>query len=277
MTSCKTCSDLITAVPDSVRCDGTCGGSFHLKCVNLTRTSLKLILDHPNINFSCNDCKNPSFLSISSHLSDIKMSISKLSSELSTQSLKTAELATTADKLSDVVAANTVSTNKLAISATPTRNMLSTNISTKKRRLNDNAWNALDSSPITTRKHVIGSCNDEAVGVKAVEPRSTILVTQLHPSTTVDSIIHYVTGKLNLDPNSCEIRGNMLIPKNRKIEELDYIGCKITIPQSMYLNLMNAALWPMGVVVRDFIFMPRKPTLGHFLPPAESVVTIPMD
>lgn len=42
---------------------------------------------------------------------------------------------------------------------------------------------------------------------------------------------------------------------------------------------MNAAIWPLGVTVRDFVFIPRKTTrsMGHFLPPVESLATNSME
>lgn len=278
MSNCKECSEIISAVPDSIRCEGLCGSSFHLKCVNITRSVLKVILENPNLYFMCIDCKHVSIPSIADHLSEIKSSISKLSDAMSMQSKKTAELNTTAGKLSDVVAANTISTNKLAVAATPTnlrpRSNDSAAISSKKRRLDLNDLSDIRSSPMPIRKSVIGSCViNDADEVKAVEPRTAILVTQLHPTTTADSIINYVNKKLNLVAGSSVIRGNILLPKNRTIEELDFIGCKLSVPQSMYPALMSAAIWPKGVTVRDFVFFPRKTprTLGHFLPLTEEM------
>lgn len=278
MADCGTCNTLITAVPDSITCDGLCQRSFHMRCANINRALLKQIAESTNIHYFCDACKAFTFRGISGQLTDLKDSIAKLYDAMSLITVKTDELTTTAAKLSDVVADNTVTANKLANTSSPSMARawpeLREVASAKKRRMISSPSSRQPSMNTTTQPNniVVGTCDsNEDVDLKSVEPRRLVVVSQLHPTTTADSMIIFTNKKLNLPPDSKSIRATMLIQKGRDVSEMDFVSCKLSIPQSSYAPLMNASIWPAGVTIRDFVNLPRRNgrNIGHFLPSAE--------
>lgn len=284
MTDCGSCNANIAILPDSITCDGPCQRIFHLKCANVSRALSKQILDSTNLHYFCDACKCFSFRGISSHLTDLKASITKLYDAMTMHSMKTDEFTTTAAKLSDAVAANTATTDKLASTATPSirswpENRENAGVVPLKKRppMTDSTPSSSRSSAYSKANTVvIGTCdsNEDLGSVKAVEPRRMVVISQLHPSTTSDSIITFVNKKLNLNPETNTIRATMLVKKDRDVSQMDFVSCKLNITQEMYSSVMNASIWPTGVTIRDFVNFSRKPerTIGHFLPPIETIV-----
>jgi hypothetical protein len=52
--NCTKCKKLLTTLP--VHCDGGCKSVFHLECVNISRSTLKIVSEHLNLRFICEKC-----------------------------------------------------------------------------------------------------------------------------------------------------------------------------------------------------------------------------
>lgn len=267
MVDCGSCATIISTVPESIVCDGPCGRSFHIKCVNISRSLLKQIIESSNLQFVCDACKSFTFRGISGHFTELKKTIAALSDALSLHSVKADQLANTTAKLTDVVAANNVTADKLAGTSAPIvwpRNPILPS--------SDPPSTNIAAEPINV---VVGTCesNGDLGSVKAVEPRCLVVISQLHPTTTAVSVVDFVKNKLNLAPESNAVRATMLIQKGRNVSELDYISCKLSLTKDTYASIMNASIWPTGVTIRDFINYPRnnKRTTGHFLSSPETI------
>lgn len=86
MTTCGECSEIVTAIPDSITCSNNmCKTLYHSRCVGFSRTKLAMVIESPNLFWFCNSCCKSSQTSpisaaedLSIQLTGIKDSISKL-------------------------------------------------------------------------------------------------------------------------------------------------------------------------------------------------------
>lgn len=272
MTNCGVCTEVITALPDSIKCDGPCNMSIHAKCASLTRTAIKIINESSNLLFLCDHCKLFSFKEITDHLLAIKTSISNLSDAMSAQSERTA-------KLTDEVAANTIKTDKLASSSMTPVSVLrqngQTSISQKRRRMDASPSAPRNASPAPLARNLVVGSAENACGLQSVEPRKIVVASQLHNSTTVEQLKAFISEKLATGGNQNTIRCNMMLPNGRSVEDVDFLSFKVSVPESLYDRLLNADIWPKGVTVREFVHRNANTRrLGHFLPAPLTVTSM---
>lgn len=249
MSICSVCEETVTVAVDTIACYGPCKGIFHQKCASLTKTAIKMIAECNNVHWYCNECNQYSIKAVASTLNALSVSVQKL---------------TDANKLS--IEQHTPSPSlKLTLPS------FADTASKNKRRRLDGSTNATgSSSPLIKRNVVVGSIDDDsAAGPKAVEPRKTVVISQFHPSTTAEDLQKYILEKLQIQPEtSSGIRCNILIPAGLTLENLDFVGFKVSFPESHYDSIMCSSIWAKGITLRDFINRPRARgrQLGAFLP-----------
>lgn len=286
MSICGVCKELISALPESILCDGPCGMSIHARCTGLNKTAIRIITESPNVIYLCNGCVEFSSKAVAEKLNAIQQSIVDLAQVISVSSEKTEVLSKMSEKLSNVVAANTVKTDELSVAAlTPTpstgRNpfALSQPSSNKRRRLDASSAPAhlMTPRPVSSNL-VIGSAEDGG-GLLAVESRKLIVASLLHNSTTADQLLRHINSRLALGDNSKSIRVNLLLPANRTVDDLDFVSFKLSVPESLYSKIIAPEVWPKGVTVREFVHRNNNVRrFGHFLPaiPTTAVATPPV-
>lgn len=264
MANCGMCTEVITALPDSIKCDGPCNMSIHAKCASLTRTAIKMINESSNIFYFCDRCKVFPVKAITEHLIAIKTSISNLSDVMSVQSEKTT-------KLMDEVAANTIKTDKLTSSSmTPVSGFRldsQTVLSQKRRRLDTSPSVPRNASPAPLSRNLLVGSAENGGGLQSVETRKIVVASQLHNSTTAEQLKAYISEKLSTGETANSIRCNMMLPNGRSVDEVDFLSFKVSVPASLYDSLLKADIWPKGVTVREFVHRSvNTRRFGHFLP-----------
>lgn len=268
MASCKICNEaVISSGTDTVQCFGACGGNFHVRCAglaSLSKTAVKLLNESPNLCWYCNDCVAFQIKDVTSSLGEMKESLVKLMDTVATT------------KAAVVNSASVCSPATIG----PTLNFAGSVSSLKRWRVgNGSVGTHFPQSPAPIS--VMGS-NEADNTIKAVAPRKLVFVSQLHPTTTADDISQYLASQVQIEKDS-HVRANVLLPRGRTIEELDFVSVKLSIPESLFEKVMSPSVWPRGVTIREFISRPYIPnrTLGAFLtkrteiigPPSSEMVT----
>lgn len=77
-----------------------------------------------------------------------------------------------------------------------------------------------------------------------------LYVSELHPATTAVQMNEYVSSKLNVP--SSDVISQILIKKDKNLEELEFVSFKIGIKENVIEYALENDFWPTGVVVRDF-------------------------
>lgn len=117
---------------------------------------------------------------------------------------------------------------------------------------------------------------DDITSLKSADSWKSIYVSMLHPTTTEDQLIDYVLG-LNLKPNlnSSDLLCRKLLASNRRIEELRFLSFKISVPDDIFDMLIDPAMWPKTVAVREFVNRSRQTPMGAFLYPQTPETPVP--
>lgn len=255
MAACKVCSEVvICSASDTVQCSGACNANFHVRCAGLSvfsKAAVKMLNESPNLSWFCCDCMSFKVKDVARSLAEIKQSMNKV--------IETVES-------TKVAVASCGPPYSPAISG-PSFNCAGTVSSLKRRRVgHGSVEQSIARSPAPLQLQITGSRTDDAIKIKAVESRKLIVVSQLHPTTTAGEMSEYLNAHLKVENT---IRANLLLPRGRSLEELDYVSVKLSVPESLYDLLMAPEVWPKGVTVREFISRPRilGQPLGSFLPP----------
>lgn len=75
-------------------------------------------------------------------------------------------------------------------------------------------------------------------------------MSELAPETTCDDMIVYVTSRLDIP--STEVICQILINRNQKREELEFVSFKIGLKEDIISYSLESDFWPDGTVVREF-------------------------
>lgn len=251
MSNCAVCSEAValTSMGDVVRCDGACMMYTHQKCAGIPKSVIKIVNETPNLRYFCPKCmSNDQEIRVS--LSDIKDAISSVSERL--------------DK---------VVVNVAAAPPTPFQLEFPELLRNSKRRRTDIP--SVSEPPPTAvsprapprRNLLVGStvCDD----VKTIEQRKSVVASMIHPSTEPSHLQSFLLKQLNLPADSTLIRCSLLLPKGKTAAEFNWVSFRVSAPESSFMSLQKAELWPKGVVVREFVQRPRAAQpLGAFLPTA---------
>lgn len=248
-----------------------CNHACHISCYNINKTVCKGIVDLENVLFLCHEClANKKIVDANSNTTGNNAPISHASDNSSI-------VKAINDLTAIVVDMQTKMKNieKPSYKAALTGNLHSVNTrsAAKRMRFMDNLP---PDTPTSRPKDTIIGNNNEDKDLAAVETRKWIFVSQLHPSTSEQSLIDFTKKRLNDTNNAAKIQAFALVPKDRNRDELNFISFKVNIPESLYAEVLKPEIWPRGVIVRDFVNdqRRRRPT-GHFLtktPTAEPVL-----
>lgn len=251
---CIVCSEIVavTSISDFIQCIGPCKLFTHQKCSGIPKSSVKLFNELPNVHYYCTVC-NVTVKEFRESLADIRASIDKLSDRVENHT---------------TVAAASSSFPTLLESVEMPRN--------NKRRRTDVPIATERSIPNTAASPRVPPRRNLCVGstvcdsLKSVEQRKSIVATMFHPSTQSTELAKFIAGKLNLDADSPTIRCSLLLPKDKTVADLNWVSFRVSVPESSFEALQDAALWPKGVMVREFVYRPRRfasqPTVAHLHP-----------
>lgn len=267
MVNCGICSDVISAMPDSIPCSNkTCKVVYHMRCAGLSRTKISMIAEMPNLHYYCNGCCKsletgnsvaPEILAasdISNQLIDIKNCISML---------------TDAFRI---------------VPEWPTISPLG-KMTKRPRVVDDLETGAVPVDPISTIPRpnqkqnalVVGSAV-ESQGLLAVEPRKELVASMFDPSTESDQLADFLKAKLSIPVESSIIRVRKLVAADKDLSTLDYVSFKVSVTGAHFNDLMSPTMWPSGVRVREFQYRPRKSRpAAVFLPTKDGPTTEPLE
>lgn len=85
-----------------------------------------------------------------------------------------------------------------------------------------------------------------------------IVVSNLYPSITSDQLVQYVKTKLDTSAEQANITARALVPKNKSVNDLNFVSIYLAVPATLYQAIMNPGMWPKGASVRDFEDRPSK-------------------
>lgn len=105
-------------------------------------------------------------------------------------------------------------------------------------------WRTVESRRRKSKKHngIIGKDNNTGGGLKAVEKKTQIYISRLHPDTTLSDVTEFLKEKF--PEVKCE-KGQSKYPEN-------YSSFKITIDENHFDLIMNPDLWPRGIYINKF-------------------------
>lgn len=236
---CGSCTEEINE-RDFLVCHGACRETFHVKCVGLKASVCKMIADCANLHWYCNACNNSPMIDVASSLKEVKASIDNLAVKIDL---------------------------KVSGPTTPTWPLNIRDFKRKREDFSPGAPNPKRAVVPNPSSDLISGTNESAC-LKVVEVRKNIVVSQLHPSTTAPELIAYLNAELKLDGTASDIRCVPLVPSGKVLTDLDFIGFKLSFPESLYCKIMLPALWPRGVTLRDFVFRKKNnnKNMGFYLP-----------
>lgn len=248
---CVVCTEVVSlaVLGEYVRCDGMCKMYTHQKCAAIPRSVIKCVNETPSLHYYCTKCTTKEC--------DLLVSVAEIKEAIGA-------LSTRFDNIVDNVA---------AAPPTPFRSEFPELSRTSKRRRMD-LPTPPDHPPPTVSSHTINRPNllvgsTVCDGVKSVEQRKSVVASMIHPSTEPAQLESFLIKQLKLPDDSKQIRCTLLLPKGKTAAELNWVSFRVSAPDSSFALLQNAALWPQGVVVREFVQRPRAlQPLGAFLPPA---------
>lgn len=257
MSLCSKCEEsLPSVIGEFTLCRGPCNAKLCRSCTGLTKSVLKCVAECDNLQYYCENCKSLSIKSITDALAVVNTSINKLSDRF---------------------------VNNSTLSVTPSSpfplssgSLNVPNTSGLKRRRVENVGGAVtrssSSSKIPAGNLLVGSGDDDSE-LKSVEAKKVVVASMIHPTTTEDVLLNHLVKALSLnDATKSSIRCSLMLPRGRKIEELDYISFKISVTDSIYNDLLSPTVWPKGVTLREYVPGRNSRTIGSFLPITAPVV-----
>lgn len=243
-----------------------CKAECHMTCYGLNKTVIKSIKEGPNLLFLCDECnENKSVVDANT----VNAIVNNAENNENKQIFKAI------DELKGMMFDMQNKMNK--IEKPSYRNVVTGDIPDQsqprvrvKRMRFENIDAANDNNrgtPTGRPKNAIIGTNDVSDDLSSVEPRKWIFVSQLHPSTSEQSLTTFVNKCLNDTENKQKIQTFALVPKEKNREELNFISFKVNIPESLCDAILTPEIWPKGIIVREFVSdsRRRRPT-GHFLP-----------
>lgn len=222
--SCRKCNAEWNGKEDMVACSGVCSGSFHLKCANITTSVFNSLMKTPHLQYYCSACVDLNITSVVKRLDDLTSMLTKFCDTFAL--------------FSEMMKSSLTSAN--------------TNISTC---TNNHVDGHRSNSP---GNNVIRGQDLSTDSIKSVQvaDKNFLYISRLHPSTTSEQIITHISAKIGVDVSS-DLTCNVLIPKNRNIEDLSFISFKIRVNTNVLDKVTDPSIWPVGIIIRDFKYRPR--------------------
>lgn len=243
--NCGTCDKTIATLDDTIICSGPCGFSLHLKCAGLSKAQSKLLVDCSNIHYYCNNCQKYSNKTIADRLDTFTSSINGL-----VDSLKPLANINFSAIVSGLSSFSLNSTNQAQINTVQPNSSIIVN--NKRRRIE---------SPVTNNSQIEAKTGtNDSLALAVVPQRKSIVASQLSSATTTEQILKYIADKLNITDAAEKntIRPTILLPANKKAEELNFVSFRVSMPETLFETLFSEQFWPKGVIIREYIPKPKR-------------------
>jgi hypothetical protein len=86
--------------------------------------------------------------------------------------------------------------------------------------------------------------------IRGVESTKWVYVTKLHPNTSEDDVVNYVTSKLVISKD--KIKCSKLVTADSDLSKMDFVSFKILVQSPKYVELLHNKFWPKNVTSREF-------------------------
>lgn len=123
----------------------------------------------------------------------------------------------------------------------------------------------IDTNPTTpsTRAPAITSTGPETtdfiIGRRSKwNEEKALVISPLHPATTIAQVKTFVTKKLEISNDSNDISIVSLAPRGRALNELNFVSFKVLFVDSLSEKLSSPSFWPSGTSIRPFEKRERK-------------------
>jgi hypothetical protein len=83
-----------------------------------------------------------------------------------------------------------------------------------------------------------------------VDTHKWIYVSKLHPNTSADDIICYVSSKLNLPRD--KIKCSKLVAGDADLSKMEYVSFKLYVRSPKFSDLLVNDFWPSNIISREF-------------------------
>lgn len=230
---------------DMVSCF-TCKQRSHLKCYGLSKSSAKGVGGTNCIQFICDSCmvkySNQPLAISASDESPIGKAIIGTMNEMKLLLSEMKGLVVTTPKATTIA-------DMTAVRGLPAPSAILMGRSSSNRP----SGPAMEATPIPA-KTVVGTLTSN--GLTAIESRKTIVASHLSPTTTDDELQSFLKDCLG-DDDFAPLKVTKMLPKDRRLEDLNFISFRISAPERLYSKLMSPDFWPIGVTIRDYAYRPK--------------------
>lgn len=277
MSSCFKCDGEL-ADGNFIECNAYyCTKTFHFDCMGVTSTTKDVVSHNKNIQWFCDLCLEEPLKPIVLGLDVIYNKMMSLESQVQKlqQNLSHFE---GQSKVSDGAISNreNVNKNKRQSALFTEINLRSSSVAIdngavksvsgpskkkkgkKKSSSNINSrenGNGTAAKNVPVRKSIVGS--ELTTVIKVVKPAESVKyihVTRVDSSTTDQSLTDYLAAKLGIGAERLKC-----FRISRRINAtLEVVSFKIGVPSDLLDDVFKAEIWPIGVMVREFVNRPRK-------------------
>jgi hypothetical protein len=230
---------------DSTACSGPCERIFHLKCLDVSRDVLKVLSECRNLSYTCDACLSRCYRPLEDKIDHLEAEFREL------KSLITATLAANPT-------VSTVKPKPILVKSPPQRKQQPHRAVKKTPTFSDLIRIPVSEDDDTPRRPpVVDNPNTPATivgtgpkksGISFAVPKFWVYLKGLEPDTDDDILEDIVQSTFNCDDIKCV----KLMPKNRTLEQCEFISYKIGFPQSMKETALDPTMWPEGFSVREF-------------------------
>jgi hypothetical protein len=242
---CAKCK-LAHSAGDSIACTGPCERIFHLKCLDVSRDVLKALSECRNLCYTCDACLLHCYRPLEDKLENLETELRELKT-LVTAALSTASASTAASNAppQKPTIQRKQQPHRAVKKSTTFADIVNDQFSTPMGR--DTPTRPPVADTPTTPAAIVGT-GPKKPEINLAAPKFWVYLTGLDPETDDDILDDSIKTTFQTDDIKCV----KLLPKNRPLEQCEFISFKIGFPQSMKDTALNPAFWPEGFSVREF-------------------------
>jgi hypothetical protein len=250
---CAKCK-LHHSTDDSTACSGPCERIFHFKCLDVSRDVLKVLSECRNLSYTCDACLSRCYRPLEDKIDNLETEFREL------KALFTATLA-------GRPAVSTVNPKPILVKSPPQRKQQPHRAVKKTPTFADliSGRKTISKDDDTPRRSPVTDTPATPITIVGTGPKKTeisfavpkfwVYLTGLDPETDDDILEEIVQTTFNSDDIKCV----KLMPKNRTLEQCEFISYKIGFPLSMKDTALDPTSWPEGFSVREFRDKQQKP------------------
>lgn len=235
---------VIPSAQDAVSCVG-CNCHFHVNCAFIgSSTELRGVLAmlrlRENVVFLCSCCKQwivqSNFNVLINKIKDMSTmpNIAKIEEDIATNKKLIEELSS---KLNETSSSPGSSFKRLS----------------RKEAVSASIKKASPTTSMPTPVGTFGTCADNDLVAIEVPKMKQLYVSHLDPSTTAEQVAGFICKKVE-HCNPADLDCRSLLKKDRSKElRLTFISFRISIPEKLFSEVSDPAIWPEKVLVREFV------------------------